>query len=117
MEGEKMINWESLGRKLVNFNSNSSFKANIEMLAKLVDDVPMKSPEKAVWYIENVIRNKGAKHLRYPQKEIPFYQYHFYDLILSVLCLIALLSLIIYGLVKLIVKCVKSAMNLKSKKD
>lgn len=48
---------------------------NIVKLAKLVDDNPMKSSEKALWYIEHVIRNKGANHLEYPQKNIPFYQY------------------------------------------
>jgi glucuronosyltransferase len=90
---------------------------NIERLARLVDDVPMKSPEKAVWYIENVIRNKGAKHLRYPQKHIPFYQYHYYDIFLSVIALIALLLLLVYGLIKVTTKCVKRVMNLKLKRD
>jgi glucuronosyltransferase len=90
---------------------------NIERLAKLVDDVPMKSPEKALWYIEYVIRNKGAKHLRYPQKEIPFYQYHYYDIFLSCVVLLALFLLLFYGLIKVTAKYVKRVMNLKSKKD
>jgi hypothetical protein len=95
----------------------SSFKTNVEKLAQLVDDVPMKSSEKAVWHIEHVIRNNGAKHLRYHQKEIPFYQFHFYDIFLSISLAIILVLLIIYCLLKVTGKCVRRLMNFKSKSD
>lgn len=77
----------------------------------------MKSPEKAVWYIEHVIRNKGAKHLNYPQKEIPFYQYHFYDILMLALSIFVVIFLLIYCIIKLIFKFAKRLMNSKSKTE
>lgn len=93
----------------------SSFKSNIEKLAKLVDDVPMKSPEKAAWYIEHVIRNKGAKHLNYPQKEIPFYQYHYYDILLSVFGLLTVFITFTFYIIKITKKLVKRLLNVNWK--
>lgn len=86
-------------------------------LAKLVDDVPLKSPEKALWHIESVIRNRGARHLNYPQKDIPFYQFHYYDLILSAVVALVLVFSIIYSVLKFIISLLKRVLNLKSKKD
>lgn len=98
-------------------DSDSSFKENIVKLAKLVEDVPMSSAEKAVWHIEYVIRNRGAKHLTYPQKGIPFYQYHYYDIFLSVSAGFALTLWLIYISIKYSVRLVKKLMNPKLKKS
>lgn len=86
-------------------------------LAKLVEDVPLKSPEKALWHIESVIRNRGAKHLNYPQKAIPFYQFHYYDLMLSAVVALVLVFSVIYGVLRFIISLLKRLLNLKSKKD
>lgn len=102
---------------MVVIHFHSSFKQNIVKLAKLVEDVPMSSAEKAVWYIEYVIRNRGAKHLTYPQKEIPFFQYHYYDILLSVFTAFALALWVIYFLIKLSVKLVKRLLHSKLKKS
>ena len=40
---------------------------------------PLKSVDKAVWWIEYVIRHKGAIHLRSPLAGMPFYQYYLLD--------------------------------------
>ena len=50
------------------------YKENIRKLRELVNDQPMTSREKAVWWTEYVIRHKGAKHLEYPGRAVPFYQ-------------------------------------------
>jgi glucuronosyltransferase len=90
---------------------------NIEKLARLIDDVPMKSHEKALWHIEYVIRNNGAKHLHYPQKEIPFYQYHYCDILLSLISILVVITLLIILLFMITSKCIKKALNWKLKKD
>lgn len=42
-----------------------SYKANIENLAKLVEDAVVMLCEREVKHVECVIRNKGAKNLRF----------------------------------------------------
>lgn len=58
-----------------------SYKENIQRLRELVNDQPMTSREKAVWWTEYVIRHKGAKHLEYAGREVPFYQRYCLDFI------------------------------------
>lgn len=57
------------------------YRSKIRELRRLLQDHPMTSREKAAWYTEFVIRNKGAKHLAYPVRKVPFYQRHHYDII------------------------------------
>jgi glucuronosyltransferase len=57
------------------------YKANIRELRELVNDQPMTSREKAVWWTEYVIRRKGAKHLEYSGRLVPFYQKYWLDFI------------------------------------
>jgi glucuronosyltransferase len=90
---------ESL-RKAINEMMKPKYKAKICELRRLLNDQPMTSREKAIWYTEFVIRNKGAKHLAYPARKVPFYQRHHYDIILLILIT-----------VYLTVKAVKSIWN------
>lgn len=39
----------------------------------------MKGVDKAIWWIEYVIRHNGAKHFRSPVLDIPAYQYYGLD--------------------------------------
>lgn len=57
------------------------YKENIVKLRELIYDQPMTSRERAVWYTEYVIRHKGAKHLEYPGRLVPFYQIYCLDFI------------------------------------
>lgn len=40
----------------------------------------MKPVDEAVWWIEYVIRHQDTSHLKYKGQTIPFYQYHFLDI-------------------------------------
>lgn len=50
------------------------YRENIKKFKKLMYDQPMTSREKAVWWTEYVIRNRGAKNLQYNGRNVPFYQ-------------------------------------------
>lgn len=58
-----------------------TYKQNIQKLRQLVNDQPMTSRERAVWWTEYVIRHKGAKHMEYPGRAVPFYQKYCLDFI------------------------------------
>ncbi|CRL08728.1 CLUMA_CG021239, isoform A [Clunio marinus] len=61
------------------------YRENIKRFKKLVYDEPMTSREKAVFWTEYVIRNKGAKNLKYPGRLLPFYQKCGLDVIATII--------------------------------
>ncbi|KAJ8923421.1 hypothetical protein NQ315_001979 [Exocentrus adspersus] len=70
---------ENLKKAIIEVISNPKYKNAIIRLKQLALDTPMTGLEKAVWWTEYVIRNKGAKHLRNPAADIPLYQYYLLD--------------------------------------
>lgn len=88
------INEESL-QETIEEVLKPSYLENIKRFKQLVYDEPMTSREKAVWWTEYVIRHKGAKHLKYPGRLVPFYQRYCFDVITA-------LSLATYSLVRIV---------------
>ena len=86
------------------------YKENVKRFKKLMYDQPMTSREKAVWWTEHVIRHKGAKHLKYPGRHVPFYQRYCLD----VLTVLLLISYLLVKFFKILFKVVKSLRKLKS---
>ncbi|XP_044755331.1 UDP-glycosyltransferase UGT5-like isoform X1 [Coccinella septempunctata] len=87
--------------------NNPKYKQRSVEIADLLTDVEMTGLEKVVWWTEYVIRNKGAKLLRNPIRDLPFYQYYLLDVIgfVGVLSFIVIfgtvkISLLIYRLVR-----------------
>ena len=50
------------------------YKRSMQKLHDLVYDQPIPSLEKALFWIEHVIRHKGAKHLEFKGKHVPVHQ-------------------------------------------
>lgn len=73
------------------------YKENIRKLKELVNDQPMSSRERAVWWTEYVIRHKGAKHLEYPGRAVPFYQKYCLDFITIAFVFVGLIIILIYA--------------------
>ncbi len=84
------------------------YKQNIEKLRELVNDQPMTSREKAVWWTEYVIRHKGAKHLEYPGRTMPFYQRYWLDFISIGFCLVGLTLALTYSVLRMCFSAKKS---------
>lgn len=73
-------------------------------LSKLIQDQPMSGLESAIWWTEYVIRHKGAKQLRNPAADIPFYQYYLLDVI-------GFIILVFYIIVRSFIFVVKRLLN------
>ncbi|XP_063907825.1 UDP-glycosyltransferase UGT4-like [Zophobas morio] len=69
---------EKLKEVILETVDNSTYLKNLEEMSGLMEH-PLKSVDKAVWWIEYVIRHKGAIHLRSPLAGMPFYQYYLLD--------------------------------------
>ncbi|XP_059402106.1 UDP-glucuronosyltransferase 2B15-like [Carassius carassius] len=64
---------------------NPSYKENMQRLSKLHHDQPMKPLDRAVFWIEFVIRNRGAPHLRTQSFRMSWIEYNSIDVILTLM--------------------------------
>lgn len=71
------LNWNLLKQSML----EPKYKENIKKLREMVNDQPMTSREKAVWWTEYVIRHKDANHFKYPGRLTPVYQKYWLDFI------------------------------------
>ncbi|XP_008582274.1 PREDICTED: UDP-glucuronosyltransferase 2A2 isoform X1 [Galeopterus variegatus] len=66
-----------------------SYKENAMRLSRIHHDQPMKPLDRAIFWIEFVMRNKGAKHLRVAAHDLNWVQYHSLDVIGFLLACVA----------------------------
>ncbi|XP_043672530.1 UDP-glucosyltransferase 2-like [Vespula pensylvanica] len=116
------ITREVLNEAIIEVLNNKSYKENMMNLKKCIEDKPLSNLKKVIWWIEYVIRHKGAPHLRSSIVDEPWYQRYDTDVIafLSiVLFIIALLSLyIVYKILLVIIKYyITSVTDKKMKKN
>ncbi|XP_052453704.1 UDP-glucuronosyltransferase 2A1-like isoform X1 [Carassius gibelio] len=94
---------------------NPSYKENIQRLSKLHHDQPMKPLDRAVFWIEFVMRNRGAPHLRTQSFRMSWIEYHSVDVILTLLVIVILICLMIYKIIKCM--CLKIVFKKKIKAE
>ncbi|XP_018561499.1 UDP-glucuronosyltransferase 2B7-like [Anoplophora glabripennis] len=94
-----------LKNALMEVMNEPKYRDGVKKIKQLILDEPMTGLEKAVWWTEYVIRNKGAKHLRNPTADLPFYQYFLLDVL-------GFLFLIVILIVTALVLAVKKISNL-----
>ncbi|CAH1105652.1 unnamed protein product [Psylliodes chrysocephalus] len=73
------LNKEQFKSIILEVISDPKYKENCIKTADILLDQPMKGVDKAIWWIEYVIRHNGAKHFRSPVLDIPAYQYYGLD--------------------------------------
>ncbi|XP_029353288.1 UDP-glucuronosyltransferase 2C1-like isoform X1 [Echeneis naucrates] len=96
----KVIDVSELDKKIFNFTiqevlTEPSYRINMQRLSRLHRDQPMKPLDTALFWIEFVMRHKGAAHLRSESYKLPWYSYHSVDVVLFLLTA-ALLILLIF---------------------
>uniref|UniRef100_A0A2K5D8P3 UDP glucuronosyltransferase family 2 member A1 complex locus n=1 Tax=Aotus nancymaae TaxID=37293 RepID=A0A2K5D8P3_AOTNA len=73
-----------------------SYKENAMRLSRIHHDQPVKPLDRAVFWIEFVMRHKGAKHLRPAAHNLTWFQYHSFDVIgFLLVCLTMAMFLVI----------------------
>lgn len=94
--------------------NDPSYRMNMQRLSRLHRDQPMKPLDRALFWIEFVMRHKGAAHLRTESYKLPWYSYHSVDVMLF-LVTIALLVLFIFA--GLVCSCFRLCLKRKVKSD
>nr|XP_015218913.1 PREDICTED: UDP-glucuronosyltransferase 2A1-like isoform X2 [Lepisosteus oculatus] len=77
--------------------NDTSYRENAMRLSRIHHDQPMTPLERAVFWIEFVMRHKGAKHLRVQAHNLAWYQYHSLDVIAV---LLAATAAVVFVLIK-----------------
>lgn len=78
-----------------------------------MEDQPLKGVEKVIWWIEYVIRHKGAEFLKSPAAEMSFVQYFLLDVVIVTLLISSAISYLLRKIFILFRHMIKQ----KSKKD
>ncbi|CAI9172057.1 unnamed protein product [Rangifer tarandus platyrhynchus] len=75
--------------------NNPLYKQNVMWLSTIHHDQPVKPLDRAVFWIEFVMRHRGAKHLRPAAHDLTWYQYHSLDVIGFLLACVATAAFVI----------------------
>ncbi|KAI7811924.1 UDP-glucuronosyltransferase 2A1-like [Triplophysa rosa] len=94
---------------------NTSYRQNMGRLSRLHHDQPMKPLDRAVFWIEFVMRNGGAPHLRTQSFRMSWIAYHSLDVIFTLLIISAMFCFLIYLLIRYL--CLKIVFKKKIKSD
>ncbi|XP_050315887.1 UDP-glycosyltransferase UGT5-like isoform X2 [Anthonomus grandis grandis] len=99
---------ENLSSSILDIMNNySSYAEQAKRLDDLMKDQPQDGLDKAIWWIEYIIRHKGAKHLRSMAADLPWYQYLMLDIYACLVGIALLVILIVYLIFKASLKAVK----------
>ncbi|CAH1402291.1 unnamed protein product [Nezara viridula] len=93
--------------------TNSSYKENALRRSKIMKDRPLSVMDNAVYWVEYVLRHRGAPHLRSAAVELSWYQY----LLLDVIVVWGAVFVVVVLLLRKSIKCICKARKSKSKKD
>ncbi|XP_052054777.1 UDP-glucuronosyltransferase 2B1-like [Apodemus sylvaticus] len=93
--------------------NDPSYKENAMRLSRIHHDQPMKPLDRAVFWIEYVMRNKGAKHLRPALHDLSWVQYHSLDVIGFLLVCVAT---VLFIMAKCCLFCCHKTGNMGKKK-
>lgn len=88
------LDFDSLKNAVDTIFTNGSYRDNAEKLSKVFSDNPIKPIDKAVYYVEHVIRNGGASHLKTTATKLSLLQIHLIDQIILAATLITAVALI-----------------------
>ncbi|CAH1101263.1 unnamed protein product [Psylliodes chrysocephalus] len=75
------LNEESFSSVLNEILTNPKYLKTVKHRSKIYKDRPIHPLDLAVYWIEYVIRHKGAPHLRVVGKDLPWYQYYCVDVV------------------------------------
>ncbi|KAJ6641205.1 UDP-glycosyltransferase UGT5 [Pseudolycoriella hygida] len=97
---------ELFEKKLLSLLNDNKCRRNVQRVSSLYRDRPMSAIDSAIFWIEYVIRHKGAKHLQYPGVDLNFIQQNSLDVLIFLLAgFYVAYKILVFTLKKLISLC------------
>jgi len=101
-----MLNKDPRFSNIILFLNYFRFTENAKRMSTIFHDRPMSALDTAVYWVEYVIRHKGAHHLRTAAVKLTWYQYMLLDVILFLIIILLLLICVCYFIVKYIMRSI-----------
>lgn len=95
---------EQLKNSLQQMLHNSTYRDNIKRFSAIFHDRPMGPRETALYWIDYVIRHKGARHLRAAGLDLKWYQFYLLDVVALVVGAVAVALGVLVLLVRWILR-------------
>ncbi|XP_018563300.1 UDP-glucuronosyltransferase 2B33-like [Anoplophora glabripennis] len=102
----RQLTEENFYRALNELINNPKYRDNAKMRSRIMRDQPLKQIDEAMFWIEYVIRHKGAPHYRSPALNLKWYQRLLLDVILAVGVAAALVLAIIFCTLRTIIRSI-----------
>ncbi len=107
---------ESLTSALKNIlDPEKPFRQNMHKLSQLYHDKPMKPLDSAIFWIEYVMRHKGAAHLRTESYKLPWYAYHCLDVMAFFVAFVLLVVALVWVSCRSLIRCLIRTKTFTSK--
>lgn len=94
------VNCDSFQQAVEEMLHDPSFSTNMLRLSRLHLDQPMKPLDRALFWIEFVIRHRGAGYLRTESYKLHWFSYYSIDVALVLLTILLILTLLVVALVR-----------------
>ncbi|XP_017771347.1 PREDICTED: UDP-glucuronosyltransferase 2C1-like [Nicrophorus vespilloides] len=107
----KDISEETLSTTMEEISGNSVYRDRIRSASDIFKNQPMNPMEKAVFWVEHIVKHKGAKHMKI--KKMPWYQYMLLDVFAFILTILSVFFLFIYLVIKLISSLIKRKVKIQ----
>nr|XP_018896358.1 PREDICTED: UDP-glucuronosyltransferase 2B20-like [Bemisia tabaci] len=99
---------EEFSEKIERIINTPSFEENAKHVARIYRDMPETSLERAVWWVEYVLRHNGAHHLKPVSVSMSLFKYFLLDVIAFWLFVVVIVIYIAYKLPVVAFKKIKS---------
>ncbi|CAN9501851.1 unnamed protein product [Ophioblennius macclurei] len=109
------LNAESFRQGIQEVLHTDGYRSNIQRMSRLHRDQPMGPMDRAVFWVEYVIRHKGAPHLRTEAYKMPWYAYYSLDVLLFLLTVLTALIACTVGVFRFL--CCRRRKKSKAKQN
>ncbi|ODM94715.1 UDP-glucuronosyltransferase 2A3 [Orchesella cincta] len=84
--------------------NNSSFTTNAKLASEIFRHQPQNPLERAVFWMDYVIKYKGAPHLRSSARDLSYIEYYLYDVQLIIISILGTIVLIVWKIISCILQ-------------
>lgn len=108
---------ETFEKELFSLLNDKKYKSNVKRMSNLYRDRPSSAIDTSIFWIEYVIRHRGAKHMQYPAVELNFFQQNSLDVLVFLLVAFYVgFKMLAFIFKKLIALCCNGSKNAHKKK-
>ncbi|XP_035998925.1 UDP-glucuronosyltransferase 2C1 [Fundulus heteroclitus] len=94
------VNGQTFERGLKEVLYKDSYRQNMQRLSRLHKDQPVAPMDQAVFWVEYVMRHKGAPHLRTQAYKMPWYSYYCLDVLVFLMTSVSVLLFSVFAIFK-----------------